>query len=440
MSQTALRQSLPPLASTSSPLGPGTWLQRRARTLVLRQLAGLQHGQLVLNEGDQHWTLGHEPAGDPAASPHAAQLTVRDPRFYTMLALQGSLGAAEAYIRRWWDSADLVGLLRLLLRHAPVASALSRAGIGWRDLLERIRYRLHANTIAGSRRNIHAHYDLGNEFFALFLDPTLSYSCAIFPSPHATLEQASLHKLDVVCRKLDLQPTDHLLEIGAGWGALALHAAMRYGCRVTTTTISRAQHEQARQRIAAAGLQHRITLLQRDYRELTGTYDKLVSIEMIEAVGHENLPTFFGQCARLLTPSGLMLLQGITMNEQNYARYRRRVDFIQRYIFPGSCCPALSALLAAVRDGSDLRVHHLEDIGAHYVPTLETWRQKFAQAAPQLDAMGFDDAFQRTWDYYFAYCAAGFAERYIGDVQLLLARPGNRAPLLSCASIGNLPS
>jgi cyclopropane-fatty-acyl-phospholipid synthase len=282
------------------------------------------------------------------------------------------------------------------------------------------------NTENGSRANIAAHYDLSNEFFELFLDDTMMYSCGVFERPEATLREASIAKIDRICRKLELSPRDHLLEIGTGWGGFAIHAAREYGCRVTTTTISRAQHDLAAKRIRDAGLEDRITLLFQDYRKLTGVYDKLVSIEMIEAVGHHYYDDYFRSCSALLAPGGRMCIQAITIADQLYESARRSVDFIQRYIFPGSCIPSVTALCSSMTRASELRLVGLDDIGPDYVKTLMKWRENLTRRADEARALGFDDQFLRLWDFYFCYCAGGFAERRIGTVHMLLERPASR--------------
>ncbi|MFB6260823.1 MAG: class I SAM-dependent methyltransferase, partial [Thiohalorhabdaceae bacterium] len=282
---------------------------------------------------------------------------------------------------------------------------------------------LRRNTPYGSRRNIREHYDLGNDLFALFLDDGMTYSSGIFPEPGASLEAAQTEKLDRICRKLALGPDDHVLEIGTGWGSFAIHAARHYGCRVTTTTLSEAQYGVAAARVAEAGLGDRVTLLQADYRELSGQYDKLVAIEMIEAVGADHLEPFFRHCAQRLTPQGRMLIQVITTGEQYYADYKRSVDFIQRYVFPGSHCPSLGAMVAAASAGSDFRLTHVEDLTPHYVETLRAWRGRFRDNREQVRSLGYTERFLRLWDYYLQYCEAGFAERHIGDLQVMLARP-----------------
>jgi cyclopropane-fatty-acyl-phospholipid synthase len=282
------------------------------------------------------------------------------------------------------------------------------------------------NTRSGSRRNIAAHYDLGNEFFALFLDPTMMYSSAVFEHPAMTLEEAQVAKLERICRRLDLRPGERVLEIGTGWGGFALHAAGRYGCQVTTTTISEEQYALARERIHEAGLQGRVTLLKQDYRDLRGRYDKLVSIEMIEAVGHQYFGTFFARCGALLEPQGRMLLQAITIADQRYEAARKGVDFIKRYIFPGCCIPSVTALVNAASAASDLRLVHLDDIGPHYATTLRLWRENLLGNIGAVRGLGYSEAFIRMWEFYLAYCEAGFAERMLGDVHAVFAKPGAR--------------
>jgi cyclopropane-fatty-acyl-phospholipid synthase len=294
--------------------------------------------------------------------------------------------------------------------------------------LRRILHWLNRNSPDGSRRNIAAHYDLGNDLFALMLDETMAYSCGVFERDDATLHEAQLAKFERICRKLRLGADDHLLEIGTGWGGFAIHAASRFGCRVTTTTISREQHDWARERIAAAGLADRVTLLLDDYRDLRGRYDKLVSIEMIEAVGARYLDTYTAQCSKLLEPHGAMLLQAITIQDQVYEEALKSVDFIQRFIFPGSFIPSVTAITDSVRSSTDMKVFHLEDIGPHYATTLRRWRESFFARLPEVRQLGYPDAFVRLWEYYLCYCEGGFLERQLGDVQMLLTKPRCRLP------------
>jgi cyclopropane-fatty-acyl-phospholipid synthase len=313
---------------------------------------------------------------------------------------------------------------------------MNRLDCGWalvsRPLL-RLFHWANRNSKHGSARNIAAHYDLGNELYQLMLDDTMAYSCAIFPRPDASLEEGSSAKFEAACRKLDLKPGDHVLEIGTGWGGFAIHAAQRYGCRVTTTTISREQHAYAVRKIAGLGLADRITVLLKDYRELdtefSGLYDKLVSIEMVEAVGANFLDGYFRHCASLLKPEGAMLLQAITIRDQFYAQALKSVDYIQRYVFPGSFIPSIAALSASMARATDFKIFHLEDIGPHYARTLRLWRERFFANLARVRELGYSDNFVRLWEYYLCYCEGGFMERQLGTVQMLLTRPGFRGAL-----------
>jgi len=391
---------------------------RLARGLLLALLRNLRGGVLVFQEGTRVHRCGDE-------GPLAACIEVRSPRFWGRLVSGGSIAAGEMWVEGMWHSPDLVALIRLLARNLATFDRLERS-VGWLTLpLHRLHHLLRPNTRAGSRTNIAAHYDLGNEMYRGFLDQSMQYSCALFPHPEATLDQAQRHKLDVICRRLDLKPGEHLLEIGTGWGGLAIHAARNYGCQVTTTTVSRAQYEYADSWIRQERLQDRITLLMRDYRDLEGQYDKLVSIEMIEAVGHAFLPLFFRQLGRLLRPGGRLLIQAITMPEDRYDRYRRSVDFIQRYIFPGGCLTSVCLMCSLLARETDLRLLRLHDHGPHYARTLNLWRRRFLDLAPELLRRGTDQDFIRLWDFYFAYCEGGFREGTVSVVQLEARRPGS---------------
>jgi len=390
-----------------------------ARRLVLSRLARLERGLLDLVEGEARQHFGREDA----RSPLRATLEVTDDRTWSSLLARGSVGAAEAFMQGWWRTDDLTALVRLLVRNQEVLAGLEGGLAATARPFLWLYHRLRDNDRGGSRRNIAAHYDLSNAFFSTFLDPTMTYSCGIFERPESTLEEASIAKIDRLCRRLELGPDDHLVEIGTGWGALAIHAAREYGCRVTTTTISREQHDFARRRIDAARLSDRIELRFQDYRDLDGTYDKAVSVEMIEAVGHRHYDAFFATCARLLKPEGRMLIQAITIADQHYERAKRSVDFIQRYIFPGSCIPSVTALVSSMTAASDLRLVGLDDITPHYVRTLAEWRENLLANLVTVRALGFGDEFVRMWEFYFCYCEGGFAERHIGDVHLLLAKP-----------------
>lgn len=389
------------------------------RGAVLARLGALRDGTLEVEDD-----AGRLLLGVPAADGLAARVTVRDGRFWRRAALGGSVGVGESYVDGDWDSDDLVATTRLFARNLDALGAVERGlALAARPALRAFQA-LRRNTRAGARRNIAAHYDLGNAFFALMLDPTLTYSSAVFDPPSLGLEEAQVHKLDLLCRKLALRPTDHLLEIGSGWGSLAMHAAARYGCRVTTTTISRAQHGLAAERVARAGLAGRVTVLLADYRDLRGAFDHVVSVEMIEAIGAAQYGSFFEACAARLAPRGRLVLQAITMPERRYAAHCREVDFIKRHVFPGSNIPSVAALVtAAGRAGLDLR--HLEDHAPHYARTLAAWRQNLEERTVEVARLT-DERFRRLWRYYLALCEGGFTERAIGVAQLVLAGPGAR--------------
>jgi cyclopropane-fatty-acyl-phospholipid synthase len=402
------------LPTTARPARAG-FFERQLRAALER----LAHGGLELAGTAGRTHHGHRTGLQ-------AVVEVHDERFFRAVALRGSVGAGEAYAQGWWTSPDPVAVVRLFVRNraalAAVEGGLARLS---RPLLA-LGHALRRNTRDGSRANIAAHYDLSNEFFALFLDETMTYSCGLFARPETSLREASLAKIERLCDRLELGAGDHLLEIGTGWGAFAIHAARRHGCRVTTTTISRKQHELACQRVRAAGLEDRIEVRLQDYRDLTGTYDKLVSVEMIEAVGHAYYPAFFRRCAELLRPEGRMALQAITIADQLYDAARRSVDFIQAHVFPGSCIPSVTALLTAATHASDLRLAHLEDIGPHYVPTLDAWRANLRLRWNEARAMGLSEDTLRGWEFYFAYCEGGYAEGQLGDVHLVFTRPEAR--------------
>jgi cyclopropane-fatty-acyl-phospholipid synthase len=395
-------------------------LDRFLRQRMHQQLAGFGHGQLVVED-----PLGTLRIGQAGSGP-AVTLRVLDPGFYRALATHGSVGAGQAYMDGLWQCSDLVGLIRLLARNRDLLDGMETGSARLGGLAMKALHALRRNTREGSRRNIAAHYDLGNAFFGLFLSPDLMYSSACWSGADDTLEAASTRKLELICRKLALGPDDHVLEIGTGWGGFALHAARHHGCRITTTTISREQHDLAAARIAEAGLGDRITLLQSDYRDLHGQYDKLVSIEMIEAVGADFQDSYFGQIGRLLKPDGLALVQAITIEDHRYAQALKSVDFIKRHVFPGCFIPSISAMLASKTRSSDLALIALEDFGLSYARTLQAWRERFLAQLPAVRAQGFDERFIRLWEFYLAYCEGGFRERSIGVAHLLLAKPGWR--------------
>jgi cyclopropane-fatty-acyl-phospholipid synthase len=427
-----MKDSLIPATAPVALVSPPTFLTRLLRQTVLQRLHGLRYGSVIILEGNEHQIFGSS-TNDRELS---ATVRIHDARFYSDLAFGGSVGAGEAYIKGFWSCDALTTLVRILVRNREVLdgmeTGLARLTVPLRKLFQAVR----RNSKSGSRRNIVAHYDLGNDFFALFLDETLTYSCGIFAHQDSSLQEASLAKIDRICRKLQLSPSDHLLEIGTGWGSFALHAAQRYGCRVTTTTISSQQHQLARQRVADAGLSDRVTVLLQDYRDLTGQYDKLVSIEMIEAVGHAFYDTYFKCCSDLLKPDGQMLLQAITIADQHYEQAKHSVDFIQRYIFPGSCIPSITAISQSLARVTDLRVVHLEDLTPHYAETLRHWRERFFANLTEVRKLGYSEEFIRMWEFYLCYCEGGFRERVIGDVQMLFTKPlCRRAPILPSLSL-----
>lgn len=405
---------------------PATWAQRVCRSALLRRGQRLTGDAIELIDHDDRWEIG-----DRRASLSPIRIVVRNPRFYSRVLRGGDLGFAEALMDGDWYCSDLPRLIRMLIRNLDAADKFG----GWwsqaRKLWERLGHWWRKNTPRRSRTNIRAHYDLGNDFFSLFLDPTMNYSSALFDwSDHSdhpeSLHRAQLRKMQRLCETLELSPQDHLLEIGTGWGALACYAAKHFGCQVTTTTISREQYEWACQRVAAEGLQDRVRVLDQDYRDLQGQYDKIISVEMIEAVGDEYYDTFFRQCRRLLKPQGLLLLQAITIVDQRYEKHLRNVDFICKYIFPGGSLPCISRLVGSAAGAAEMRLIQLHDYAADYAETLRRWRRRFWQHAEAIRQLGYDQRFMRMWDYYLAYCEAAFDERQINLVHVLFAQRGNR--------------
>ncbi len=394
--------------------------------MLSRYLSGallrmLRHGRV-----DVAGARGRRRYGPPDADLRAT-VRLHDDRFLRALP-RGSLALAEAYIDDAWDCDQLVALVRIGTREMPRLDRLRRPFVPLRNAFTRI----PRNTREGARRHIAAHYDLGNDMFGLFLDETMTYSCAYFESPDVTLREAQEAKLDRVCRKLELRPDDHVVEIGTGWGSFALHAAGRYGCRVTTTTISREQYGVAVQRVREAGLDDRVKVVLEDYRDLRGSFDKLVSIEMIEAVGWQYFDTFFRRCGELLKPDGLMLLQAITVADRAYELEKTARSFIRELIFPAGCLPSVEVIRGCVSRVTDLRMLDLEDITAHYPETLRRWRENFVRSENRAAELGYDRRFRRLWELYLAWCEGGFRERRIGDVQALLAKPsypGSGSPL-----------
>ena len=396
-----------------------------ARAIADWVLRRIRLGTLVVVEDGERREYG--PSGPPIAT-----VVVHSPRVWRML-LRGSRGMADAYAAGYWDTPDLVAVIRLAARNAVSLDRARRQFAPVRLPLQRARAVVRRSTRVRRRKDIAAHYDLGNELFSRMLDPTLSYSCAVFEQEGMTLEEASLAKLDRVCQKLDLGPGDRVLEIGTGWGGFALYAARTRGCHVTTTTISREQHAYTVAKVREAGLEDRVTVLFEDYRDLRGRYDKLVSIEMIEAVGWQRIGDFFSRCSDLLEPDGSMLLQAITIDDRAYEVQKAAKSFINTHIFPGGCLPSVEVISRNVSRRTDLQVVNLEDITPHYVETLRRWRSQFAAHSDELASLGYDERFQRLWTLYLCYCEAGFAERRICDLQLVLAKPRCRVATRSLA-------
>jgi cyclopropane-fatty-acyl-phospholipid synthase len=429
MNSTSKPTIVPGDISNDAPAQSGM-LARMARRALLARLGKLQDGEIRLQD-----SMGAQRFGARTARCGlSATISVRDPEFYSLAAFGGTVGAGESYINGHWQCDDLTALVRIMVQNRHVMEGLeSGVGATAARLTRRALHWANRNSRSGSARNIAAHYDLGNELYKLMLDDTMAYSCGIFLHDDATLHEASIAKFDAVCRKLALTSSDHLVEIGTGWGGLAIHAAEQYGCRVTTTTISREQHDFAKDKIAARGLSGRITLLFEDYRDLKGQFDKLVSIEMIEAVGAKYLDTYFGKCSSLLKASGAMLLQAITLQDQYYARALKSVDYIQRFVFPGSFIPSVTAITDSVTRVTDMKLFNLEDIGPHYAPTLRMWREKFFANIAQVRNLGYPESFVRLWEFYLCYCEGGFAERQLGDVQMLLTKPDCRRAAIAAA-------
>ena len=390
------------------------WLITLIKKKFYANFSNLEHGNIIFIDGD--FTLQCGNSAEPAAT-----VDVHDDRFYTTLAAGGAVGASEAYMQGMWTCDQLTLLVQVLLRNTSVLRGLGNAA--YKKPLYKLLHLMNRDSVDGSKKNISAHYDLGNKLFENFLDPTMTYSSGFFEQSDSTMQQASTAKLDRICQKLALSESDHVVEIGTGWGSFALHAARNYNCKITTTTISEEQYQLACQRVKDAGLQDRIEIVKKDYRLLTGQYDKLVSIEMIEAVGLAYLGNYFEKCASLLKPAGKMLIQAITIADQQYEFSKRNVDFIQRYIFPGGALPSVTALTNTATNETDLRMTALEDITGHYATTMRKWREKFYLNVEQITELGYDNRFLRMWEYYLCYCEGGFEEKSIGCVQAEFIRP-----------------
>ena len=411
-----------PLSMSSDSSQKPSWAKR----IVLNKLTNIQGGQIQFNDAGQMIKLGQ-----PEADGLVVRLKVAREAFYRRTLLGGAIGFAESYIDGDWGTDNLTDLIRIMIRNIDGVSRMERTWARARSWMHRIKHLRNKNTVNGSRKNIQQHYDLGNDFYSLFLDPTMNYSAGIFdpqvadkkfPRHDSELHAASMVKMDRICQKLALQPTDHVIEIGTGWGGLGIFMAQNYGCSVTTTTISKEQHAFARAAVVEAGLEDKITVLLKDYRDLDGQYDKLVSVEMIEAVGHEFLDTYFARCDQLLKPDGTMLIQAILIGQQSYRAYRKGVDFIRAYVFPGGCLPSAVTISESVGRVTSMRMLDYEDMTQHYAQTLLHWRRSFMDSLEEVRSQGFDEYFIRLWHFYLCYCEAAFAERRCQSAQIMFAK------------------
>ena len=415
--QTKDRLSVDGLANNIQEMQRSTRMTSFFKRILFKKLKGLKTGELTIVDGSEIHVFG------APKSELKATLTVSSQEFYVFLGSGGTNGAAEAFTAGYWSADNLVQLIQLIIRNKKTMEGLESGLARLTNPITKIIHRLRQNTLKGSKSNILAHYDLSNDFYKLWLDSTMTYSSGIFLNKKSSMLDASVEKLDRLCRKLNLNSSDHVLEIGTGWGSFATHAAKNYGCKVTTTTISDNQFKYVAELISKENLDNQITLLNKDYRELEGVFDKVVSIEMIEAVGADFVPGFFEKASSLLKTNGLMALQGITYNDPDFNAYKNSVDFIRKYIFPGSCLISLSQVEKAIKEKTDLIMVDSEDITLHYARTLEIWRKDFENVLPQVRELGFSDPFIRIWVFYLVYCEAGFLENLIGDFQFIFAKP-----------------
>ena len=396
------------------------WLTVRCRNLIFKLLEQLQDGRLDIHEATgENRCFGHcALSKDGPVESLAAKIEIRDMSCYRDFIFRGGIGAAESYIEGKWSSPDLTRVIRIFARAQKLTDDLESNKNFVAKFKDKLLHLMNANSVKQAKNNIISHYDLGNGLYRNFLDERMQYSAAIFQNSETDLETAQLNKLEVICQKLELTADDHLLEIGTGWGGLAIHAAKNYGCRVTTTTISEEQYQYAKQAVEDEGLTSQITLLKKDYRELEGQFNKLVSIEMIEAVGYQYLTSFFKKCNDCLLPGGKMLLQSITIADQRLERYLKSVDFIQKHIFPGGFLPSITEIANRTQQHTQLVINGVEDIGLHYALTLMHWRQRFLFSWQRIKPFGYDETFKRLWTYYFCYCEGAFLERSISTVQI----------------------
>ena len=397
-----------------------TFLSSIFKKGVMDKFKYLQYGSIKILEGDEVLFFGDPKSNDKVT------VTIYSNEFYVFLGSGGVTGVAEAYMAGYWTADNLVLLLQIVLKNKKILLSLDS---GFAKLINPINKLIHwskQNTLKGSKQNILAHYDLSNDFYKLWLDPTMTYSCGYFNNDSVSLEQASIEKIDRICRKLKLNENDHILEIGTGWGSFSLYAAKQYGCTIDTVTISDAQYEYASRKIESSGLGSKINIFNKDYRKIKGQYDKIVSIEMIEAVGHQFIPQYFSKISSLLKEDGLLVIQGITYNDQNFEQYKNSVDFIKKYIFPGSCLISVAQISDVIKEYTDLAIVDMEDITKHYAETLNRWKVNFMKVIPEVKRMGFSEAFIKMWEFYFVFCEAGFLERNIGDIQLVFSKSGAR--------------
>ena len=387
-----------------------------AKKALFTQLKKLAYGQLIIEDEDNQYKFG-------VGTKIKAKIRVRNASFYCDVLLGGSIGSSESFIQGAWDTNDLTKVIQIMAVNNQIMDQVEGPFKALLRPFLRFAHYLNKNTQSGSKKNIAKHYDLSNNFFSLFLDPTMMYSSAIFRNASTSLDEASINKLDVICKKLKLKKTDKVVEIGSGWGGFSIYAAQKYGCHITTTTISKEQYKYVKQKIKLLGMQNNITVLFKDYRDLKGKFDKLVSIEMIEAVGHQYYDEYFNMISKLLKDDGQALIQAITIKDQRYKEATKSVDFIQKYIFPGSCIPSLTAIQKSLTDTTDLVINDVDDIGIHYARTLLHWRKNFIRNKSQILALGFDERFMRMWLFYLCYCEGGFIERSISDLHIQITKP-----------------
>ena len=397
-----------------------TYLSSIFKKGSLKKLKYLRYGFIEIHDARDIFSFGDSKSTDKVI------VKIHSPEFYVFLGSGGVTGVAESYMAGYWSADNLVLLLQILMKNKEILLSLDSGLAKFISPVNKLIHWTKQNTLKGSKKNILAHYDLSNDFYQLWLDPTMTYSCGYFQESSVSLEEASIEKIDRICRKLKLKKTDHVLEIGTGWGSFSIHAAKNYGCKITTVTISDAQYEYASKMISEMKLESQINILNKDYRKIKGKYDKIVSIEMIEAVGHQYIPQYFSKISRLLKTDGLVAIQGITYNDQNFEKYKNSVDFIKKYIFPGSCLISIAQISDVIKNHTDLTIVDMEDITKHYAETLSRWKKNFMSVLPEVKKMGFSEAFIKMWEFYFVFCEAGFLERNIGDVQLVFSKAGAR--------------